>query len=525
MKRTLLIAAIFINIFVQTHAEQNRPEFLKDVLGYLYFPKPAQTLSKINELFDLIGLSTFNAQGIISTLFLKNSKIESFDLSKEILYVRIHPKICPNPFLYVAHLKDKELFLTGFGKTIFGGKGFALNEATRGQPIQEFIEEKVQFDRAGYLKAQEQGSVDIVQFQKKVTIGYFVALIDTRVIVSGNRELVEKVLADPTTKLRTDENIDFELVLKPRLICETYQQDFQSLGQKFTPFFTSNMKTLPYILEITESFLGAISEIQFRSTLKNEVLELDMNIKSLESSPLKSFLSQPIPIQKLMSELPSDEFTGFLRLGLSISDDNLKILQSDQNKKTEVLIQNYLRNTEGILSVYILPIQNAIKTLMNIPIKEGRVKEAHINFKQLMHEGYKGQISEDPANQIQKIQFSKKQFYNTFLKNDHWMGFRFNSREDFRTSFLRVNSEKSQSGEFFKIVSGFPEKLNLFFYFRPEPQMFISGYGETRGKDLHLFSHLNVKEWMKTWGTKIYQKVKNRKQKTANPAIIQNRSK
>jgi hypothetical protein len=55
--------------------------------------------------------------------------------------------------------------------------------------------------------------------------------------------------------------------------------------------------------------------------------------------------------------------------------------------------------------------------------------------------------------------------------------------------------------------------------------MFISGYGETQGNDLHLFSHLSVDEWMKTWGTKIYQKVKNRKQKAANPPIIQDRSK
>jgi hypothetical protein len=99
------------------------------------------------------------------------------------------------------------------------------------------------------------------------------------------------------------------------------------------------------------------------------------------------------------------------------------------------------------------------------------------------------------------------------------MGFRFNSPEDFRTAFLRVNSQKSQSGEFLKIVSGFPEKLNLFFYFRPEPQMFISGYGETRGEDLHLFAHLSVKEWMKTWGTKIYQKVQNRKQKAATTPL------
>jgi hypothetical protein len=514
MKRILLIYSILFITFTQNCFAQNqRPEFLEKALAYLYISNPAQTLSKIDELFQVMGQSTLNGQGFVSTVFLKNSKIESFDLSKEMIYARIHPKICPNPFLYIAHLKDKELFISGFGKSIFGGKGFTLDETTRNEPIQQFIEEKVQFDREGYLQAQEKGPVDIVQYQKRVTTGYFVAFVDTRVIVSGNRELVAELMTQSPTKLELKNHPDLEIVFKPLLIREAYHQDLESMSQKLTPFLISNLKTFQFLLKLLISHLGPLSEIQFHLTLKDNLLKLNINLKSNESSRLSKFLSNPVPTKKLLSELPSNELEGFLRFGGVISDE-LEPLRSS-NQPTEALIQNYLHQTEGILNLYFLPSPKAVKALMSIPIKKDHVEQADLDFKKIMQEEYHGQISNDSTDKIQTVQFSKRKMYITFIENDQWIGLGLGlaSSEDFKNSISKINTQKLPSDEVLKMTAEFPEKINLIFYLKPEPQIFISGYGEIQGTDLHLFFHLNVKEWVKTYGPKIREK-RQKKQPT-----------
>src|SRR5574341_290744 len=258
-------------------------------------------------------------------------------------------------------------------------------------------------------------------------------------------------MTQSSIRLDPVENTDLEVVCKPPLIHEAYHQDMETLSQKFSPSLMSHLKTLQLISKIIESNMGQLDEIQLQFALKNDLLELNMNLKGSPSSTLTHFLSQPTSTETLLSHLPSDNYEGFLRVGLSVSEDPLGISQFEK-EKTE-MTQNYLQYTEGVLNLYLLTSEKPRKALISIPIKNDGIDKALPSFLHLIREGYQAKITEQGSEQIQLVQFSKRKLHNTFLERDQWIGLGFESSESFRSRVLEIKSRQSPSSELLKIMS------------------------------------------------------------------------
>ncbi|MBI1884484.1 MAG: hypothetical protein HYS08_09825 [Chlamydiae bacterium] len=490
-------------------SSENASGLPETCLGYISFQNLSDTLTHIDALLSPIGRSSQTLTGLIFSIFFKNTKMESFDLSQDILYIRLDPKTHPNPFLYSAHLKDKALFLMGFGKGLFGGSGFTRKEATRDQPIEEFTEERTQFDREAYLKALEKDpKTDVMQFQKKVLFQYYVAFRGSLVIVSGDRNILKgfqpEIFLSSQTGQASSEKMDCEMVLNTQQAYEAYHEDLESLKVKLNPILSSDKsKLLSLALESLENNLPQIRHIVTRFHFENNKLDLNTQIEPVTRSKLESQFKNSVPTQNLLETNPPENVLGLMKISFNTPVEIEKVLSMEENAGPPALFRNYLAHIQNLVSLYFFPGEKKAKALVVATLKREDGTKTRLDFNRFFQEADQAQISKREGSSCDQIQWKEKSLYSTFLKESqnqeeqHWIGLQFNSEEDFLKAIEKTKESKvSSDSEFSKRTASFPKSLNFLLYVHPDNEINILAYGRMDQGKLNISASFDVKNWL-----------------------------
>ncbi len=504
MKKIFLITITIFCLVNCFALAENEPPVPDNALGYAYSPHLSDLLNHTEELFSFFGLTGSKIQEFMATVLLKTSRLESLDLQKEFFYLRLNDAACPNPFLYMVHVKDKNLFLESLGKGLLGGKGFILKEETRNQPIQEYIDEKSSFDRDGYLKALEKGTADPVKFQTKLKISYYIAFSDSKVLVSGNRGLIKAFLKNPMNIVSPSEKADCFFMIKPSYLYEVYGHDLSSLKEKIKPIMDKNQKWLPPLIQFLESQAQKTPKMKFNLQLKEKNLEIKVAFHPDSDSP-----SSPTPLQTSIQKVLPQNCNSILDGYLSPSEQLLQNMQFQQNPQTQSLLQDYLQHIEGFLRLYTFKEGEKIAFLINLSPKKGGTA-AQNKLNRLLQEGYTAQIKTE--GNTEEILLGGKNFYTVFDKTNQWFGIGFKSLETFKAAFLNTTDRSSSkaSEQYVKATAGFPQEVSLFFYHQTE-ENFVAGYSKRENNGAVLFLRLNAKSWIDS----LAQKKKMQEEKNA----------
>ncbi|MBI1871534.1 MAG: hypothetical protein HYS07_10120 [Chlamydiae bacterium] len=503
MKKIFLII-IFIFPLLATGTIQEK--FPEDFLGYIYFPVFSELIQQSQEYLVPFGQASQQAPGFLSTLFLKDTKIESFDLSRPMLYARLNPKKSPVPFFYTAYLKDKDLFLLGFGKSLLGGKGFTLKEETKNKPVQEYIEEQTHFDREGFLKALEKGPVDVTNFQTKVMLSYFLAFKDNQVIVSGSQELVQKFLSESLENILTSKKSDscdlgpkpIDILLRSSQAYGVYREDLEGLRHKLEPALISkNLQSLQWMLETLEDSLGKVDELQLFSFLKADSIELEIDLKVKPDSSLAEKLKKSNQLMLSLKSAPLVNTAALLKVTLPQTLPISKFIPLGNKPEIQALAQNYASHIRNLFTFNNLSMEGLIKTILAFDLKEGELEKAHLDFNRLIKEVGSLQMTENIFQQVDRIASPSKILYSTFSDNHHWIGLKFDSPENFVSAVEKLKQASSASQvPLDEITADFPEKLNFFVLLKPLEGGYLAGYGKSEEEKFHAFFRIRAKEWI-----------------------------
>ncbi len=505
MKKIFLITISIFYLLNFPVLAENEPPLPEYALGYAYTPHFANLLKRTEELLSFFGMTGSKIQEFMATVLLKTSRLESLDLEKDFFYLRFNDSACPNPFLYMVHVKDKNLFIESLGKGLLGGKGFILKEQNRNQPIQEYVDEKSSFDREGYLKALEKGAADPVKFQTKISISYFIAFVDSKVFVSGNRGLIKMFLNNPLNLGNISGKTDCLFMIKPSYLYQVYGQDLSSLKEKIKPILEKNQKWLPPMIQFLENQAQKTPKMKLNLTLNEKNLEIKVVFQPDASSP-----SSVAPPQTSIPKSLPNTCMSMLNGYLTPSEQLLQNMQLGQNPQTQSLLQDYFQHIEGLLKLYTFSvIDQKTAFLINLSPKKGG-EAAHHKLSRLLQEGYTAQIKTQGT--VEEIQLEGKKFYTIFDKTNQWIGIGFKSPESFKTALLNTTDPSSSTGfdEYTKAIAGFPQEVSLFFYHRTQSN-FIAGYSKRENNGAILFLRLNAKSWIDT----LAQKKKMKEEKNA----------
>lgn len=490
MKKILLIS--FFCFSCALFSGEGKKDLPENTFGYFYTPNLSQFLNRAETFFSSNSLSSSKIQEFLGTILLKTTQLESLDLSKEFFYLRLNVETCPAPFLYKAYIRDEDLFLSGLGKGLLGGSGFKLKEETRNQPIQEFSEEKVSFDRDNYLKALEKGEADPVKFQTKITIPYFVAFSGSQVIVSGDRALLEKFLNDPLSTPKASEENDCEIMLKPAYLYQSFLTDIPALKEKFKPVLEKNQQWVVPLLQFLENQIQNTPLIKSRIKMDKENFEISLHFYPEQNSVIA--LDPSILIKNPQSKMPPQEVNGILSSYILPSEQLLKNTQFTSNPQAQNLIREYLLHMEGFLNLYSLSDEKGPKFLINLSPKKG-VDEAQKKFNRLFQEGYTAVLHQEESVTI--VEIGQKKLYTTLAQNQQWIGLGFDSQKSFKDIITKICERKnSQASEVYKkATDGFPNNLSILLYYQSAGNL-VAGYVK-REKDGNLiFLRIEAKDWL-----------------------------
>jgi hypothetical protein len=497
MKKTIVILFCFACFSRGLSAEENP---LNYCLGYFYLPKTEELFGIADAYLPATLTGAKNYRSVLSTALLRNTKIDSFDLNQDLLYLRLPPKSGTRSFLYRAHVKDKALFMTGFGKNIFGGPGFQLKEETRNQGIEEYLEEKTEFDREAYLKALEKGNADPGQFQKKAYYSIYVAFQNDIVFVSGDREMLKRIYKHPPEFPVLDKS-QLLLFLRPARILETYQADIDALKNKFHAVLFSSEETMAEIYRIVESNLAQMDEVTLQLQADQKQMDMDLILKPSDNSKFSSYLSQDNRnTDRLKAPLPANT-QSVLAVWMPSLSIQKGFLES-RHPQASSLVSNYFLNCEGLFKLYVLRNQKKFKGFISTLIKKGLESQAKDAFVKLFRTVYKAEISSTDS-EIQTVQLPKKRFYHQYSGESQWFGLGLDSPDDFKTHFSAVSAEAPSNPEFQKMVQEFPDSLMLFFYCQAGDNEIMAAYGLAEKENLKI--HLRIlgpHQWLNKISTK-----------------------
>jgi len=493
MKKTIVILLCLAEFYFAARTLSAGDDTLSYCLGYFYLPK-AEELFQIADAYLPDALTgAKNYRSFLSTALLRNTKIDSFDLNQDILYLRLPPKNGTRSFLYRAHVKDRNLFMAGFGKTIFGGPGFQLKEETRNQGIEEYLEEKTEFDRTEYLKALEKGNADPAQFQKKAYYSYYLAFQNDLVFVSGDREMLKRVYKHPPKFPELGKN-KLLLFLRPARLLDAYGTDIDNLKNKFHPKLFPNEELLTEIYRIVETNLSQMDEITIQLQADQNQMDMDLVLKPSHPSKLSAYLAEGGRNRELLKTPPPAGVQSTLTVWIPSLSIQTGFLEG-RHAQASSLISDYMKNFEGLFKVHILGNQAKFKGFISALIKKDSESEARNQFKNLFQTVYEAAVSGEDSG-IQSVQLPKKRFYHLYSKQYQWFGVGFDSPEDFEKNFSILDNPTSNP-QYQKIIHQFPDSLMLFFYYDGGGSEIAAAYGQAEKQCLRM--HLRILEphqWM-----------------------------
>ncbi|MDP3980388.1 MAG: hypothetical protein Q8Q33_03120 [Chlamydiota bacterium] len=324
MKNLSLFLCVFCFICVPItygNCAETEPQtsVLDDVIGSFESPNLNTLLQAMDLYAKSTGESVEKGKEIFFTLFFKNPGWKNIDLNQPILYLFLDPEHFSNPFLYLIHTNNIDLYLSSFGESLLSNEPFLLLPNKHPHQIREYLDKQVQFDRKAFLKALKSGQdFNPDNFNTVLTKNYYVYLKDDTIMVSGDLDILIKIINDPSLLVNfrhPDADLSFSYV--PTLLINFLQHTYGSFSKILETDFLNK--------DISED----VRKMIFQLYTSEQYIDVYVRVEAAEQSKLNPLIDASI-LSLISQESISRILEGTMFSNMTITTASADPLQASQ---------------------------------------------------------------------------------------------------------------------------------------------------------------------------------------------------